>query len=177
MGRFNSKQLEIVIQYLIARDGRFCSKEDCKKPLHKLKTKVRVDHRDGDLTNWNEDNIRLLCHSCNIKEGLAIKAWLVSRSDKEVPIELRLGSRMEKRFVEWLTQYLDQNKKIAWGKCRNLAALESNASRETIKNYMLKWTETGSDKTPFTTVLEKEETFIKYKPEFADYLLQFEDLK
>jgi len=175
MGRFSTRQLEIVIQFLMARDGRFC--ERCKTPLLHLKTKVRVDHKDGDPGNWDGENLRLLCHPCNIKSGLEIKAWLVSKSDKEAPIELRLGSRMEKHFIEWLTGYIEKHKKIDWSKCRNMGALEINGSREVVKNYMLKWTEEESEVTPFRTVLEDNETYIKYKSEFSDYLLQFEDLK
>lgn len=175
MGRFNTRQLEIIIDFLIARDGRFCRK--CKKPFDQLNTKIRVDHIDGDKKNRESDNLRLLCHPCNIISGLEIKAWLVSRSGKEAPIELRLGSRMEKQFIEWLSSYIEEHKKIAWGKCRNMGALEINGSREVVKNYMLKWTEEESEITPFRTVMEDFETYIRYKSSFSDYLLQFEDLK
>jgi len=175
MGRFNARQLEIIIQFLIGRDGRICNR--CKTEIDKLKTKVRVDHIDGNIDNWDSENLRLLCQSCNVITGLEIKAWLVSRSDKEAPIELRLGSRMEKHFIEWLTGYIEKHKKIEWDKCRNMGALAINGSREVVKNYMKKWTEEESEITPFRTVLENFETYIKYKSQFSDYLLQFEDLK
>jgi len=175
MGRFNAKQLEIIIQFLIGRDGRFCSK--CKKPIHQLRSKINVDHIDGDKKNRDTNNLRLLCHPCNIISGLEIKAWLVSKSGKQAPIELRLGSRMEKHFIEWLTGYIEKHKKIEWGKCRNMGALEINGSREVTKNYMMKWTEEESEITPFAVVMEDGETYIKYKSQFSDYLLQFEDLK
>ena len=38
LARFNSKELEILIPYLIARDGRIC--QNCEKPLKDLKNKI-----------------------------------------------------------------------------------------------------------------------------------------
>ena len=84
---------------------------------------------------------------------------------------------MEKHFIQWLTGYIETHKKIEWGKCRNMGALEINGSREVTKNYMMKWTEEESEITPFRVVLQDGETYIKLKTQFYDYLLQFEDLK
>ena len=68
MGRFNARQLEVIIQFLIGRDGRICNR--CKTSIDKVKSKVRVDHIDGNIDNWDGENVRLLCQSCNVITGL-----------------------------------------------------------------------------------------------------------
>ena len=146
MARFNSKELEILIPYLIARDGRIC--QNCGKPLKDLKNKINIGHKNGNRDDRNRDNLKLQCHRCNILDS---RKRRILEVEKEInaPIELRLNSFMEGRFVSWLYGYLLTTRFITWNEARFSGAAEADCSIETTKKYLFKQT-SDSDNTLFT---------------------------
>ncbi|MDE1854396.1 MAG: HNH endonuclease [Thaumarchaeota archaeon] len=48
-------------EMLLQRDGELCQ-------LCREKKTLEIDHRDGNPLNWNPQNLRLLCHPCNLAE-------------------------------------------------------------------------------------------------------------
>lgn len=146
MARFNSKELEILIPYLIARDGRIC--QNCEKPLEHLKNKINIGHKNGNKDDRNRDNLLLQCHRCNILES---RKRRILEVEKEInaPIELRLNSFMEGRFVSWLYGYLLTNPYITWNEAKDTGAAEADCSIETTKKYLFKHT-SQSDKVLFS---------------------------
>ena len=65
MGRYPASVRWWQYQFLVTRDGEFCT--ICKKDPKEVGT-LEVDHIDGDRNNNAPQNIRLMCHGCNIKE-------------------------------------------------------------------------------------------------------------
>ncbi len=146
MPRFNTKELEILIPYLIARDGRIC--QNCEKPLDDLKKKVNVHHRNGDQDDRRKENLELQCHRCNILES---RKRRILQVEKEInaPIELRLNSFMEAKFVSWLYGYLLTHPYISWQEARDSGAAEADCNPETTRKYLFKHTAELSDKVLF----------------------------
>lgn len=61
--RMTVRQHETIYKFLVARDGEQCIV--CKKkPLPGLP--LEIDHADSDPTNWDPDNLHLLCKSDNL---------------------------------------------------------------------------------------------------------------
>jgi len=52
-------------RFLKLRDGPLCPM--CKASESET-VALQIDHKNGDANDWSEDNLRLLCASCNMKE-------------------------------------------------------------------------------------------------------------
>lgn len=65
LSRLNSRELKIIKEFLLARDGCKCKICDKYFPADEL----IVDHIDNDYTNWDPDNLQLANQSCNIKKN------------------------------------------------------------------------------------------------------------
>ncbi len=65
------------------------------------------------------------------------------------PIELRLSSFMEAKFVSWLYGYLLTNPYISWQEARDTGSAEADCNPETARKYLFKHTADLSDKVLF----------------------------
>lgn len=63
--RFTPKVHDTLYRFIAARDGEYCLDPSC----HKRPPKVRleIDHADNDPSNWDPDNLHLLCQRHNLK--------------------------------------------------------------------------------------------------------------
>lgn len=104
LGKLNSRQLEQKIPFLIARDGAKCYK--CNKPLHELKQKVTVDHKDPEGSNDNE-NLGLLCYDCNRKKYKTPLSDIVS--DRPKSPEMAKHDITYPKFVNLLMHEINEN--------------------------------------------------------------------
>jgi len=64
MGRYPASVVWWQYYALTKRDGEFCCV--CKKGPEEAH--LEVDHIDGDRNNNSPNNLRLLCHGCNVRE-------------------------------------------------------------------------------------------------------------
>lgn len=146
MARFNTKELEKLIPYLIARDGKNCF--SCGDALEDLKTKVNVHHRNGDTDDRRMENLELNCHKCNVLASRKRRILIVEKQ-MNAPIELRLSSVMEAKFCSWLYGYLLTHPFITWSEARDTGAAEADCNPETSRKYLYKHTAELSDKVLF----------------------------
>lgn len=70
MSRFNNTKRPEIFMLLLERDGPICQGRGCNKLLHEVEN-IDIDHLDNDSNNNQLSNLQLLCHSCNIKKGMA----------------------------------------------------------------------------------------------------------
>jgi len=171
MARFNTKELEKIIPFLIARDGRTC--QNCGEPLQNLKTKVNVHHRNGDEDDRRTENLELNCHKCNVLASRMKRIQIVEKQ-MNAPIELQLGTMMEAKFCSWLYGYLLTHHFITWGEARDTGAAESDCSIETSRKYLFKHTAELSDKVLFKI---DERGHVVFKPWVKEILDENEVLK
>jgi len=66
--RFHKRKREQIYAMLVAADGEKCA-------LCASTDRLEVDHLDGVRKNNSLDNLRLLCRTCNRREG-AYERWL-----------------------------------------------------------------------------------------------------
>ncbi len=148
-----------VYRYLREREGSKCS--ICDK--NEKNIKLEIDHINGNPADNNPINLRLLCHSCNIKE--AIKRNKVSQTKHHGVIVEREGEKLdatskikdkvdyqkgsaemkandyfEMGFRNWLTAYLIGHLEIAKDEAIASGAETTGASINACRNYLLKFT-------------------------------------
>ena len=63
--RANSKELKIIKQYLLKRDGSQCN--ICERKL--ASNKLIVEHKDNNYLNWEPENLQFACQKCNIAKN------------------------------------------------------------------------------------------------------------
>lgn len=172
MGSLNSRQLELARCICIARDGRNCPK--CNKYFHNLENVVHVDHIDGNPQNNPDDgsNWQLLCHSCNVQKWHRQK-WesVLDTGNPDESITLRIGSKMEFRYIRWLYAVIkkSEKKRISYDSAINTGALEIEGSPETTKRYLRKHIQDSSHhKAIFRKVFIDFDTFIKLSKQAED---------
>ena len=146
MDRFNTKELEKIIPFLIVRDGNICKIFGLR--LENLKTKVNVHHRNGDQDDLRTENLELNCHKCNVLAARNKRIQIIEKQ-MNAPIELQLGTIMEAKFCSWLYGYLLTHHFITWGEARDTGAAEADCSIETIRKYLFKHTAELSEKVLF----------------------------
>lgn len=169
MGKLNSKQIEFARALCIGRDGRNCVK--CGLMFTKLNSVVNVDHTDGNSENNPIDgsNWQLLCHSCNVQKFHRQKyETIFDGANPDVAYTLKIGSKMEYRWIRWLYQYLRKNKSCSVDFAINTGALEIEGNPVTTKRYLMKHIQADHDKAIFRKVFVNYETMIKLTDQALD---------
>lgn len=65
--RFGKNTRLWVYRYLVLRDGEQCARcFNIPTPQNTLYGTLDIDHIDGNPFNWDTNNLRLLCHPCNV---------------------------------------------------------------------------------------------------------------
>jgi len=152
-------QRKWIYLYLVERDGSKCSICGIKEK----EIKHEIDHIDGNPANQNNLNLRILCHSCNIKtaigrnkksrrkhhgvfverEGENLDA--TSRIKQNVDYqkgssEMQANDYFELGFRNWLTANLLNRKEIEKDDAIASGAEITGASINACRNYLLKFT-------------------------------------
>jgi len=159
--RWNSREREWVYRYLIERDGEKCSV--CNKEPRKDQV-LEIDHIDGNKSNGQTGNLRLLCKSCNValgnkarktmeqpseekeryrKEGRPetriVRQIIDFRSDNS-PTSMQANLLYEQDFRTWLLGYISANHCIGQQDAVNAGAEVVGCSPQTAARYINKLT-------------------------------------
>jgi len=63
--RFQIHQHEIAYRFIAARDGEYCLDPSCKRKPPAVK--LQIDHADNNPSNWDPENLHLLCQKHNLE--------------------------------------------------------------------------------------------------------------
>lgn len=152
-------QRKWIYLYLVGRDGAKCSICGNKEK----RVKLEIDHMDGNPANHDHLNLRLLCHSCNIKTAISQNkesrhkhhGVCVEREGENLDATTRIkqnvdyqnGSKemqandyFEPEFRSWLTAKLLNQKEIEKDDAIASGAERTGASINACRNYLLKFT-------------------------------------
>lgn len=154
-----------VYEKLVLLHGASC--QSCgasEPPLGRLD----IDHRDNDRTNYDPENLQLLCRTCNVKKQRnkeiarrfpELEAWTrnspsvcateqvrrdIGDSEDGGPI-WRANCRMEPSFRQFILEMLNDRAAIQQRKAIFAGAEHSGCSPETARRYLGKMT---SDRGP-----------------------------
>jgi len=114
--RLNSRELKILKQILLSRDGPFCKIGDHEIPFEKL----IIDHKDNNYLNEDLDNLQLACQSCNVKKNPAYRAKkkdvdnvcvrvCAEEDPKPQSAEMARNMKSEPLFRYWLDKEMTKN--------------------------------------------------------------------
>lgn len=112
MGRTNKRNRDKIYNWTASRDGEYCWICGIEGDRNSLV----VDHWDGDNSNNDPENWRLLCQSCNIRKNPRGRARFGSsrRTFEQATInseELRINRRAEPAYNRWVWFLLCDHKK------------------------------------------------------------------
>ena len=135
--RFQANQHRLAYDFIASRDGEYCL--ICKRGPGKVK--LQIDHADNNPSNWEPDNLHLLCQTHNLdlrsvpvnkklriirlhsanNVGVREKKYgsISSKIAKDMldypsgSVEMQANSMFEPRFIEWLLAHLPMSKKEA----------------------------------------------------------------
>ena len=148
-----------ILRYLLERDG-----EKCSLCINNEKgAKLEIDHIDGNPANHDHLNLRLLCHSCNIKTVIGRNkkprhkhhGVFVERDIKNLDATTRIKQKVDYQkgskemqandyyelgFRNWLTAKLLNRKEIEKDDAIASGAEITGASINACRNYLLKFT-------------------------------------
>jgi len=174
MGKLNSKQIEYARSICLARDGYAC--KICGVLIHELKSVCNIDHIDGnpDHNPLNGSNWQISCHPCNVKKWHRQKyESILDTGNPDESTTLRIGSKMEYRWIRWLYAYLVKNKRVSLGFAVNTGALEIEGNPVTTKRYLSKHIEGKHDKAIFKKAFVNFDTFIELTDQAKDNNQEF----
>ncbi len=167
----NSKQTEQRRNLCLARDGYVCVL--CSESISGI-TVAEVHHNDGNSKNNPDDgsNWSLVHHACNVLESYIQKRLEVVDGQRDAPTELRIGSKMELKWIRWMIDEITINKSVTWDKARYTGALEADCSPETTKRYLMKHiVESDHPKALFKSTLDQGyNSLIKFSSTMQDYV-------
>jgi len=96
--RWISPQERVVWKrFLRARDGALC--HVCRKSEHEL-LELQIDHMNGDPNDWREENLQLLCASCNTSEYRRREKELLHEAYRVGRVSVSENLRLEREAVE-----------------------------------------------------------------------------
>ena len=159
--RFQINQHHLAYGFIVSRDGEYCL--ICKCGIDKVK--LQIDHADNDPSNWEPENLHLLCQNHNLQlRCISVTdklRTLRSHSAKNVcgsenshsgvktlkdtvnywsgSVEMRANSLFEPAFTEWLFAHLP----IAREDAQYSGAQVVGCSPETATRYLKKLTSTA----------------------------------
>lgn len=88
-------------RYLVLRDGEQCARcYEIPTTQNTLFGTLDIDHIDGDPTNWNKDNLRLLCHRCNVILENQARVPPSDKREREAR-EGKPGTRVSRQVVSY----------------------------------------------------------------------------
>jgi hypothetical protein len=131
--RFQKNQHELAYRFIAARDGEYCLA--CgRKPSS---VRLEIDHADNNISNWDPDNLHLLCQRCNLKmrqltraehkkliAGYSAKNVCVRESERGNPStslikemvdyrqgspEMQVSSWCDEKYRNWVLSYIRVN--------------------------------------------------------------------
>ncbi len=158
--RFQANQHHLAYDFIASRDGEYCL--ICKRGTGQVK--LQIDHADNNPSNWESDNLHLLCqtHNLQLRSVPVVKKLHTIRwhSAKNVcvrekrygsistkvakdtldyqsgSVEMRANSMFEPAFTEWLLKNLPMAKNEAVYS----GAHVTGCSPTTIERYLKKLT-------------------------------------
>ena len=132
--RFQVNQHRLAYDFIASRDGEYCL--ICKRGPGKAK--LQIDHADNNPSNWEPDNLHLLCQEHNLQlrivpvaKKLRTIRWhsaknvcvrerkygsLSTKIAKDTldyrcgSVEMKANSMFEPVFTEWLLAHLPMSK-------------------------------------------------------------------
>ncbi|MEO8513454.1 MAG: HNH endonuclease signature motif containing protein [Ignavibacteria bacterium] len=172
--RANSRELRIIKKQLLQKFGTVCQICNCTLPLSKLV----VEHKDNDFTNWGTENLQLACQSCNIKKNPPYSSkkdidFSYSHSlstDMELrpqSIEMARNIKSEPTFRKWFEKLMTQKLRVELEEVINSGAEISEVSTYTIRNNYLK--KLCSDAGLYEIEIIDGIKFIKWKEKFFPF--------
>jgi hypothetical protein len=169
--RANSKELKIIKQYLLKRDGSQCS--ICKREL--ANNKLFVEHKDNNHLNWEAENLQLACQKCNISKNppysnkTNVDYVCVSVCDEPKPqsYEMYKNMRSEPLFRKWLNKEMTRKLRMRLDDVVDSGAEYSEVSVETVRNRYLK--KLTSRLGPYRVIEENGEKIIEWKSNFFPF--------
>jgi len=162
--RYQTRERQIIYDFLVDRDGEQCFVCPAKPP----KFRLEIDHADGNPKNDDPDNLHLLCKMHNIlmrqktkrchinylkkygavrerereRTGISSSTHKVkNRIDFSVGSqEMKANNEYELQYREWLLNYLIQYKVISRKESANSGAEIVGCSQTTVGRYIDKLT-------------------------------------
>lgn len=152
-------------------------------------TRLEIDHIDGNPANHDPMNLRLLCHSCNIKtalershkitsehhgvfveregENLSATAKIKAKLDyQRGSLEMQANDYFELSFRNYITAKIKQKGEIEKEDAIGSGAEVSGASVNACRNYLIKMT--SSEGPCIEIKLPSKTRVIRLKPEYLE---------
>jgi hypothetical protein len=127
--RFQNPERKLAVQLLTLRDGYHCI--HCGKIPCRDDPPLQVDHADRDTSNWDMDNLHLLCGPCNLlmRQYAAEEQIQILKTDSaknvcvfsktianelyqnrtgDVPIEIEINAHCQETWERWLAEKVDR---------------------------------------------------------------------
>ena len=157
--RYTKRERKIIYQFLVQRDEERC--QECgESPPDVL---LEVDHKDGEYRNHDPANLRLLCRSCNRRDGVRRRQISVSSRLSEFvcvgrveelatfkarelldyqrgSLEMKANDIYEVPFINWLYVHLGQHGQILWTDAADGGAQAVGCSPSSTERYLKKLT-------------------------------------
>lgn len=152
--RCQSKQYELMIPFLMERDGGYCLacfiEHGQRRGIGSVK--LEIDHADGDRHNWAPSNLHLLCKTHNIKfrslsprEHITrMAAYSAENESKRIRLnlyepelrragiyaigspEMQVNSRALRKWKTFMHEWIDANGSITKEVAINAGAVEAD---------------------------------------------------
>lgn len=167
--RFQRNQHEMAYRFIAARDGEYCLDPACRKGPPRVK--LQIDHADNNPSNWDPDNLHLLCQRHNLKMRQLTRAehkrLIALYSAKNVCVqkcargnpstalakelvdyrqgstEMQANSYFENQYREWILAYIKSNGMIPKEEAIYSGAETVGSSPATTTRYLKKLTSTA----------------------------------
>ena len=181
--RFQVNQHRLAYSFIASRDGEYCL--ICKRGPGKVK--LQIDHADNNPSNWEADNLHLLCQTHNlqlrvvpVKKKLRTIRWhsaknvcvrekrygsISTKVAKDTidyrsgSVEMKANSMFEPVFTEWLLTNLP----IVKDEAKYSGAQITGCSPMTCERYLKKLTSAVGPLWEFKNVMGI--TTVDFKPE------------
>jgi len=167
--RFQRNQHEMAYRFIAARDGEYCLDPACRREPPRVK--LQIDHADNNPSNWDPDNLHLLCQRHNLKmrqltraEHKRVIALYSAKNERESARakgnpstslvkqmvdyrqgspEMQANSYFENQYREWILSYIRTNSMIPKEEALYSGAEIVGNSPTTTARYLKKLTSTA----------------------------------
>jgi len=163
--RFQRQQHKLAYDFIAARDGEYCLV--CRRRPPAV-NRLEIDHADNNTSNWDPDNLHLLCQRCNLKlrqlstrdhKKLIRHYSAINVSERERDLgnvsthqvkelvdyrsgstEMQANSYYETKYREWLLSGIKNNGFITKEDAVNSGAEVTGCNPITTSRYLAKMT-------------------------------------